>query len=151
MVRKQKGITFYESVGRRKEAVARIRLYITDKEKVVSVQTDKIKQGDIMVNHKLIQDVFPSLLEKVQYLKPLKLTNNESRFAISIVVKGGGKTSQLDAIIHGLSRAIEKVDKETYRPILKKERFLRRDPRTRERRKVGTGGKARRAKQSPKR
>lgn len=70
---------------------------------------------------------------------------------MTFFVQGGGKKGQLGAIIHGLARAIEKTDKETLRPILKKAGLLTRDSRTRERRKVGTGGKARRVKQSPKR
>jgi small subunit ribosomal protein S9 len=54
-------------------------------------------------------------------------------------------------VIHGLSRALAKLDKEEFRPVLKKAGLLTRDSRVRERRKVGMGGKARRKKQSPKR
>lgn len=151
MVKKTKNIQYYESVGRRREAVARVRLYITQKDKTAVVQNVKIKQGEIQVNGKSADIIFPSLNEKSQYLLPLKLTDTENRFAISILVRGGGKKGQLGAIIHGLARAIEKTDKETLRPILKKAGLLTRDSRTRERRKVGTGGKARRVKQSPKR
>ena len=52
-----------------------------------------------------------------------------SRFAVSIKVKGGGLSGQLGAVIHGISRALEKVDKEKFRPILKKRGFMMRDPR----------------------
>lgn len=151
MVKKTTQIHYYEAVGRRKVAIARTRLYIVGKDGHASIESNKYKAGTILVNKKDIKLVFPSLLDKVRYLAPLKLTNNEERFVISILVKGGGLQGQLEAIILGLSRAIEKVDKAEYRPLLKKEGFLRRDPRARERRKVGTGGKARRAKQSPKR
>jgi small subunit ribosomal protein S9 len=82
---------------------------------------------------------------------PLLLTKNESRFAVSIVVSGGGTTGQLDAMVHGISRALLLVDSDAYRITLKTNGLLTRDPRKKETRKVGTGGKARRAKQSPKR
>ncbi len=150
-VKKVKNIQYYESTGRRKEAVARVRLYIVGKDKTVTINGNKLKQGQILVNQKSIDELFPSLSDKTRYLNPFKITNNEERFAVSILVKGGGKQGQLEAIIHGIARALEKTDKETIRPILKKASLLTRDPRTRERRKAGTGGKSRRVKQSPKR
>ncbi|OGK14856.1 30S ribosomal protein S9 [Candidatus Roizmanbacteria bacterium RIFCSPHIGHO2_02_FULL_37_15] len=148
---KKKESKYYEAIGRRKEAVARIRLHLTDKDKSTDVGGMKVKAGEIFVNKKPITQVFPNQQAMNRYLLPLKLTNNENRFAVTIIVKGGGKSGQLDAIIHGLARAIEKVDKQTYRLVLKKRLLLRRDARVKERRKVGTGGKARRKKQSPKR
>lgn len=151
MPKKIKKILYYESVGRRKKAVARVRLYIVGKSKSITVTAIKGKPGDIYVNKKPIDKIFTSAQEKVKYLFPLKLTNNEERFVVSILVKGGGKTGQLEAIIHGLSRALDKVNREEYHQLLKKQGLLSRDPRVKERRKVGTGGKARRAKQSPKR
>jgi small subunit ribosomal protein S9 len=157
MVKKTKNLKYYQAIGRRKEAVARVRLYLVGADKTATLKkesddkTMKIKQGEIYVNGRLIREVFPTEQEKQRYLFPLKITNNQDRFAISILVKGGGKTGQLEAIIHGLSRALELVDKEEYRPILKQHKLLSRDPRKKERRKVGTGGKARRVKQSPKR
>ncbi|MCX7880931.1 MAG: 30S ribosomal protein S9 [Patescibacteria group bacterium] len=157
MERKPKEINYYEAVGRRKEAVARVRLYLVKKSGEIMIKNYfiktpfKIKKGEIYVNGVLIEKIFPHSEERERYLLPLKITNNEDRFAISILVRGGGKNGWLEAIIHGLARAIEKVDKTQYRPILKKHGLLTRDPRAKERRKVGTGGKARREKQSPKR
>ncbi len=152
MVKKTASSNYYESIGKRKEAVARIRLYVvTGKDKTITVNGLKIKQGEIFVNKKPIETVFPSKAQKTQYLKPLKLVKAEDRFAVSALLKGGGLSGQLDAFVHGLARALEKTDKETLRPILKKENLLTRDSRIKERRKVGTGGKARRKKQSPKR
>ncbi|OGK25082.1 30S ribosomal protein S9 [Candidatus Roizmanbacteria bacterium RIFCSPLOWO2_01_FULL_37_13] len=151
MAKKSKALQYYEAVGRRKEAMARVRLFIIDKHKEATVSGMKVKAGEIFVNKKPISQVFPAIQEKNSYLLPLKLTQNENRFAVTILVEGGGRTGQLDAITHGLARAIEKVDKLAYRPILKKNNLLRRDARAKERRKVGTGGKARRKKQSPKR
>ena len=151
MVKKTKNILFYEGVGRRKTSVALVRLYIPGKDKMITVGETKIKEGEMWANKKKIEEMFPALHQKVQYLKPLKLVKAEDRFCISITVSGGGLNGQLDAICHGLARALEKTDKEVMRPLLKKELLLKRDPRARQRRKVGTGGKARRAKQSPKR
>lgn len=141
MPKKTKNLEYYEGIGRRKQAVARVRLYIKSHQ--------KIKTGEIYINDKPFEQVYSSYQRKFA-LTPLKLTNNENRFAISIRTDGGGKNGQLEAIIHGISRSLSKVD-ESYRTILKKNGLLTRDPRKRERRKVGTGGKARRAKQSPKR
>jgi len=84
-------------------------------------------------------------------MEPFRTTNTMNRFAISIKTKGGGLSGQLGAVVLGLSRALEKVDKERYRPILKKRGFLTRDPRAKQRRKAGYAGKARARKQSPKR
>lgn len=148
---KAKTAQYYEAVGRRKSAVARVRLYVPGKDKTVSVQGSSIKQGQIYVNKKPIEQTFGATHEKAYFLIPLRTTESEARFAVSIIVRGGGKRGQLEAISHGLARALEKVDKEAYRPLLKAADLLTRDPRTRERRKVGTGGKARRQKQSPKR
>lgn len=151
MAKKTKNVLYYEGVGRRKTSVALVRLYIPGKDKTATVGEMKIKEGEIWANKKKIEEMFPALHQKVQYLKPLKLVKAEDRFCISITVSGGGLNGQLDAISHGLARALEKTDKEIMRPLLKKELLLKRDPRARQRRKVGTGGKARRAKQSPKR
>jgi len=150
MARKSEKIKYYEGIGRRKSAVARVRLYIVGKQKEISFADLKIKTGEIYVNKKPINQYFPGEVAKIKYTQPLKLTESLDRFAISVQVKGGGKTGQLDAVIHGISRALELVDK-NYRPILKKKDLLTRDARVKERRKVGTGGKARRKKQSPKR
>ncbi|GIW62481.1 MAG: 30S ribosomal protein S9 [Patescibacteria group bacterium] len=148
---KKSNLKYYEAVGRRKSATARVRLYIFGKQNKIKVGNYELKKGEIIVNGKDIEQVFLHQWEKEKYLKPLKLTDTLDRFGISIVVKGGGLDGQLDAITHGIARALNKVDSESYRPVLKSEGLLTRDPRVRERRKVGTGGKARRKKQSPKR
>jgi small subunit ribosomal protein S9 len=151
MVKKTKDIKYYEGVGRRKSAVARVRLYIPGRDKTATINSLKIKAGNIYVNNKPIETCFSSIVDKKFYCLPLELTNNIDRFAISIQVVGGGKTGQLEAIVHGMAKALLLVDEDAYKPILRKYGFLTRDPRTRERRHVGTGGKARREKQSPKR
>lgn len=157
MIRKTKSIQYYEAVGRKRESVARVRLYILGKEKMALVpglkegEKVKVKAGEIIVDGVDYTKRFPSIHEKAAILSPLVLTKTEGRFAISIILSGGGKKGQLDAIVLGISRALNIVDKDEYRGVLKKDGLLTRDPRTRERRKVGTGGKARRQKQSPKR
>ena len=140
---KKTTLQYYEAIGRRKSAVARVRLYVVDKSGTVSISGVSIKKGELVINKKHVKEN--------GYFEPLKLTDNDKRFAISVLVKGGGKSGQLDAIVHGLSRALEKVDRDQYRNTLKKAGFLKRDSRVKERRKVGRGGKARRQKQSPKR
>jgi small subunit ribosomal protein S9 len=150
MAKKTSDIKYYESVGRRKSSSAIVRLYIVGKQKEVTIGDVKIKTGEIFINKKPISEYFPQEVSQNELLNPLKLTSNLERFAISAKIMGGGKMGQLDAFIHGLSRAIELSDT-THRPTLKKQGLLTRDARVKEKRKVGTGGKARRQKQSPKR
>lgn len=151
MPKKIKDVQYFEAVGRRKQSVARVRLHLVTKEKLAHLGDKKLKAGEIYLNNEPIEKFFSSVHQREYYLTPLKLTNTIDRFAITIMISGGGKKGQLDAIVHGLSRALLLVDKETFRPLLKKEGLLTRDPRKKERRKVGRGGKARKMKQSPKR
>jgi small subunit ribosomal protein S9 len=151
MAKKEKNIQYYEATGRRKEAIARVRLYIATKAKDVTIKGVKVGQGQIMVNEKPVEQYAPNAYDKQRILKPLLMTNNDARFAVTIKTVGGGKNGQIEAIAHGISRALCLVDSEEYRPTLKSHGMLKRDPRARQRRMVGTGGKARRAKQSPKR
>lgn len=136
------------TVGRRKEASARVRIYNLD---TVTWGGMELKRGDIAVNNKYIEYYFSGDISKAQYLEPLRTTNTFGKYIITVSVKGGGPHGQLEATIHGISRSLNKLDVEKHRPILKKKGYLTRDARVRERRKVGTGGKARRQKQSPKR
>ena len=151
MVKKIKNLTYYEAIGRRKQSVARVRLYLIKKGAEVVVGKSKIKEGEIFINGKSIDETSFKNYKKKFLSHPLILTKNEKRFGVSIIVNGGGTTGQLDAMVHGISRALLIVDNDTYRPMLKAEGLLTRDPRKKETRKVGTGGKARRMKQSPKR
>lgn len=140
---------FIFAVGRRREAVARIRLYPTVKD-VLQWGEITLKKGDILVNQKPIDQYFTNKVDQIIYKEPLRVTNALNRYVLTVLVEGGGKSGQLGAVVHGIARALEKAD-EKYRSILKKRGYLTRDARVRERRKVGTGGKARREKQSPKR
>lgn len=147
---KEKLPSFYQSVGRRREATARVRLYVvTDTE--VAVADKNLKKGEIVINDRPIEKYFPGEVYRKIYLEPLRVTNTLERFAVSALIEGGGTVGQMGAFIHGVSRALEKVDKEKFRPILKKHGFLTRDSRAKERRKAGFAQKARARKQSPKR
>jgi small subunit ribosomal protein S9 len=125
-------------LGRRKSAIARVFLY-------------EEKNGQITVNGKPFEEYFRGTFHGTPHLEPFKVTSTEGQYRVDVRVEGSGKSGQLDAIILGISRALELIDKEKNRPLLKKRGLLTRDSRIRERRKVGTGGRARRQKQSPKR
>lgn len=139
---------FIFSVGKRKESVARLRLYTGDVS--LTLGEEKVKKGDIFVNGKKADDYFRGIVAKTHLEEPLKITNNLGKYTLTIKVEGGGQHGQLDAVIHALARALSGMDDKN-KQILKKAGFLTRDARVRERRKVGMGGKARRKRQSPKR
>lgn len=119
------------AVGRRKSASARVRLYKG--------------AGENMINGKKIVEKLAELA------RPFKLTDTEGKYFFTAKVAGGGKEGQIEAIVHGIARAFVKLNSEKFRVVLKKANLLTRDSRVRLRRMVGTGGKARRKKQSPKR
>jgi len=125
----------YYGTGRRKHAVARVRLVPGD--------------GKITINGRDIDDYFGMETLKLITRQPLVLTNTLNKFDVLVNVRGGGYTGQAGAIRHGISRALLEADKEL-RPVLKKAGFLTRDPRMKERKKYGLK-KARRAPQFSKR
>ncbi len=127
--------TYYYGTGRRKQSVARVRLYPGT--------------GAITINDRDIDDYFGLETLKLIVRQPLNLTETVSRFDIVIRVNGGGVTGQAGAIRHGISRALLVYNEET-RPALKKAGFLTRDPRMKERKKYGLKA-ARRAPQFSKR
>ncbi len=143
-------LNYYYAVGRRREASARIRLYHSTQPQVV-VDDKTYEKGQIIINGRPAEQYFPGEVAKKKYMEPLRTTNTLNRFVTTIKVEGGGLFGQLDAVIHGISRALLTVDKEKFRPILKKKGFLTRDPRAKQRRKAGFAGKSRKKKQSPKR
>jgi small subunit ribosomal protein S9 len=141
--------TYYEAVGRRRVATARVRLYVV--KETVTVAGVSVAKGEMIVNGRPSENYFPGETFKRLYLEPFRTTNTMGRFAVTVKTSGGGLMGQLGSVVLGISRALEKVDKEKYRPILKKRGFLKRDPRARQRRKAGFAGKSRAKKQSPKR
>jgi small subunit ribosomal protein S9 len=144
------GPTYYEAVGRRKNASARARLYVV-KEEAITIDGVSVAKGEMIVNGKSAEKYFAGEVSKKMYLEPFRTTNTIGRFAVSILATGGGPAGQLAAAIHGLSRALEKVDKEKFRPILKKRGLMTRDSRKKQRIKAGFAHKSRAKKQSPKR
>ncbi len=143
--------TYYFAVGRHREATARVRFYIVANENAITVGSHTYQRGQMIVNERPVENYFPGEIMKKLYLEPFRTTNALNRFVTTVKVEGGGPQGQLDAVIHGVSRALVKVDPEKNRPILKKRGFLTRDPRIKQRRKAGYAGKARKKKQSPKR
>ena len=125
------------TVGRRKEAVARVRI--------------NEGAGQIVVNGKPINEYFKGSVKQRLYQKPFEVTNTLNKYTVSVKVFGGGDVSQLDAVVHGIARGLSKIDGKNFRTLLKKEGLLTRDARVKERRKYGHAGKARAKKQSPKR
>ena len=146
----KKGISYYEAVGRRKNATARVRLYVV-KDASIVIKGVTVAKGDMIVNGRPAENYFQGDIYKKMYQEAFRTTNTLGRFAVSVTTTGGGTTGQLGAVIHGISRALIKVDLEKFRPILKKRGFLTRDPRAKERRKAGFAHAARAKKQSPKR
>ena len=127
---------FFYGTGRRKNSVARVRLYKG--------------KGKVIVNGREIDDYFGLETLKVIVRQPLVLTENEGKFDIICNVNGGGVAGQAGAIRHGISRALLEFDSEKYKLSLKKAGFLTRDPRMKERKKYGLK-KARKAPQFSKR
>ena len=126
----------YPATGRRKTSVASVRL-IPGK-------------GDITINGKPMDAYFGMELLRREVKRPFTVTDTEGKYDVVARVSGGGSTGQAGALRHGISRALCVIDEETYRPILKNEGFLTRDPRMKERKKYGLK-KARRASQFSKR
>lgn len=139
---KKKNYTY--ALGRRKTAVARVRLYKSPS--VPGVEGD----SQLIVNGKPAEIYFPGELNKNRYRAPFIATDTLQKFSASVKVEGSGVSGQLDAAVHGIARALNILNPD-FRAILKPAGFLTRDPRAKERRKAGKGGKARRSKQSPKR
>ena len=125
----------YYGTGRRKSSVARVRLVEGS--------------GKITINGTDIDEFFGLETLKVIVKQPLTVTNTTSKYDVFCTVKGGGFTGQAGAIRHGFARALNEANSE-YRPTLKQNGFLTRDPRMKERKKYGLK-KARKAPQFSKR
>lgn len=149
MPRQKNKITYFESVGRRKSAVCRVRLYLPEG-KEITIAGKTFAKGAVIINDVTAPAYFKGAATAARFITPLTLTGSEDRFVVMAYVNGGGKTGQLTAFTLGVARALEKVDK-TYRIVLKKAGLLTVDARVRERRKAGMAGKSRKKRQSPKR
>ena len=141
---------YYEGVGRRKRATARVRLY-TAAGSLPAGQSDAgaVSLGQVIVNGKPAAEFFPRLGDLDQAIEPLQAAGLTNSFVVSVLVKGGGVTGQASAVRQGLARALLKTDPEL-RPLLRKGGFLTRDARVKERKKPGLK-RARKAPQYTKR
>jgi small subunit ribosomal protein S9 len=111
--------------GRRKTAVARVRLAVGN--------------GKIVVNGRPFENYFPTEAQRVTISQPLTLTDTASKYDVEVSVNGGGPFGQAGAVRHGIARALLKVDL-NLRAALKADGLLTRDPRMRERKKYGQPG-----------
>jgi small subunit ribosomal protein S9 len=128
---------YIATVGRRKVATARIRLYN--------------RAGDFLVNGIAVGKYFKDIPNAATiYNLPFTVTNTLGKYAVTVKIVGGGIKGQLGALKHGLARALVKLNPD-YKALLKELALLTRDDRMKESRKIGAGGKARRKRQSPKR
>jgi small subunit ribosomal protein S9 len=124
-----------QATGRRKEAVARVRI--------------RTGQGTVTVNGKPIEVYFPSLTHRTQATEPLRLVTAAEGYDVDATIDGGGLSGQAGALRLGIARGLVEVDPEV-RSILKKAGFLTRDARVKESKKYGLK-KARKAPQYSKR
>jgi small subunit ribosomal protein S9 len=127
---------FFSGTGRRKTAVARVRLLPGE--------------GEIVINGRSLDEHFGSAVNEGDVRLPFRVTGTEGRFNAMVKVEGGGVTGQAGAIRHGIARALLEVDGDSFRTPLRQAGLLTRDPRMKERKKYGLK-RARKAPQYTKR
>ena len=113
------------ATGKRKSAIARV--WITPGE------------GNVVVNQLSTESYFGNIFFEEKVEKPFAVTETSEKFDVKATVKGGGKSAQVDALVHGISRALQEMNPEL-RDSLKKAGLLTRDSRTKERKKYGQRG-----------
>jgi small subunit ribosomal protein S9 len=114
---------YYEGIGRRKEATARVRLFPGG-------------TGNVIINGKEGSEYLPRIGDVEIFMEPLQVVGQERGYDISVHVNGGGVSGQRDAIRLGIARALLKIDPDL-RPELKSNKMLTRDARVKERKKPG--------------
>jgi small subunit ribosomal protein S9 len=127
---------YHQGTGRRKTAVARVRLIAGE--------------GQVVVNGRTLEEHFGNAVSLSDIMMPFRVTNTEGRFNAMVKVEGGGSQGQAGAIRHGIARALLESDPEGARTPLRQAGFLTRDPRMKERKKYGLK-RARKAPQYTKR
>jgi small subunit ribosomal protein S9 len=127
---------FYSGTGRRKTAIARVRLLPGE--------------GEIVINGRSLDEHFGNAVNEAEVRMPFRVTGTEGRFNVMVKVEGGGVTGQAGAIRHGIARALLEVDEVANRIPLRAAGLLTRDPRMKERKKYGLK-RARKAPQYTKR
>ena len=115
----------YYATGKRKTAIARV--WLTP------------GSGRISVNRQDPEEYFGQIFFENKLGKPFQVTESVDRFDVRATVKGGGKSAQVDALVHGISKALQEMNSELRLP-LKKAGLLTRDPRCKERKKYGQRG-----------
>ncbi|PIE58701.1 MAG: 30S ribosomal protein S9 [Desulfobulbus propionicus] len=113
------------ATGRRKTAVARVWLTPGN--------------GEMAVNQTDLKEYFGNIFFEHKIFRPFSVTETEQQYNVQATVKGGGKSAQVDALVHGIARALQEIDPEMRVP-LKKAGLLTRDPRAKERKKYGQRG-----------
>ena len=116
------GPIVYKATGRRKRAVARVRLVPGE--------------GRIFVNRRAYEEYFPRATQQMLVRAPLELTNNMGTFNVHVICAGGGVSGQAGAVRHGIARALQVFNADLHKA-LKDGGFLTRDPREKERKKYG--------------
>ena len=129
-------VTYHEGTGRRKTAIARVRLLSGE--------------GEVVVNGRSLEEHFGNAVDLNDILMPFRVTGTEGRYNAMVKVQGGGHHGQAGAIRHGIARALLASDPEAARAPLRQAGFLSRDPRMKERKKYGLK-RARKAPQFTKR
>jgi small subunit ribosomal protein S9 len=127
---------FNSGTGRRKTAVARVRLLPGE--------------GEIVINGRSLAEHFGAAIDEAEIRLPFRVTNTDGRYNAMIKVEGGGVTGQAGAVRHGIARALLEIDPEAHRVSLRQAGLLTRDPRMKERKKYGLK-RARKAPQYTKR
>lgn len=112
----------YSATGKRKQSIARVRLFPGE--------------GKIMVNSRDFKEYFKREALITVIMEPFRLTNTENAYDVIADLSGGGISGQAGALRHSISKALLEINEE-YRPILKREGFLTRDSRVKERKKYG--------------
>jgi small subunit ribosomal protein S9 len=128
--------TYNSGTGRRKTAVARVRLLPGE--------------GEIVINGRSLAEHFGAAIDEAEIRMPFRVTNTDGRYNAMIKVEGGGVTGQAGAVRHGIARALLELDPEGHRLALRQAGLLTRDPRMKERKKYGLK-RARKAPQYTKR
>ena len=118
-------IAFTAATGKRKTAVARVRI--------------SLGVGNFWINGRNLDEYFPRHADRLLIRKPLELTDCITRYDIHAKIHGGGSSGQAGALRHGIARALEKLDP-NQRLVLKRAGLLTRDPRRKERKKYGQKG-----------
>ena len=125
-VAKKTGGKYFYAVGRRKSAVAQVRLF----------ENDKATDDDLIVNNKKFKQYFPIAPLQNNFLAPLKAVGMQGKVSMTVIVRGGGFNGQVEAVRLGVARALVVYD-EKLKKTLKDLGFLTRDSRKVERKKAG--------------